>query len=932
LSAPKASGTVVTLRFEGAATLGVDFEYRVNGGAWTSSATATFTIDANTFSDPTATVQVRTLTDGIAEIDEVLRLIVTTTDTGIANRNTEVSASTYIVDPMLASGNEDTAIIINSPAGYTISALGNAAHGTITPINATTLSYTPNLNYSGADSFTITKTDAAGNSVTSVVNMTVVPVADAPTVTLSIKSQPVAVDGISQVVNGDFALGIAAGVTQNGWFANSIGGGKVNMTTLSGSSAVQLATGNGQPTHLAFAEQAITGLINGQSYTFTVNINTAPTSANGLVRWNGTALTPTSYNATTGLATFTVIAEATNTVRFTSPADATGSSIIFDNVRVAADTYTYTVDATSALKDTDGSETLGSNITITSSNLQAGAVLKYFNGSVWVTVTDTNPAAGYSWSVPREFATGLQLTVFKSVGTSFTLSATASSTEIANGSVATNTPVSATVTMPAAGISSNDMPVIGDSNLSLSNEAGFVGTMTGTIDTKLSADGGNTFTWNPTSSTIPPIYVDGQLVTITYNNVNGTVTGTINGGTTTVFILDVNLIDGGSDVIYTQAMSLLGTTVVASGGLVLPGGGNGSNIVLGFKDASGNIAYDALITSQNVLDGTSVTVNTSSTYIGAANNLMNAGERISMDFSGGTKVDQVASMTISLFNFDSTSKSAPDELTITYHTLAGATVTKYITNADLDSNGNYTITASGGALIDTITFESGSQSSFKLGITSISAVQYSSDFNMQLSYNVTDANGDADTGLINISLDGNNIMTGTAAADSLFGGSGNDTINGGAGNDVISGGAGNDVIIGGAGNDTLTGGLGSDVFKWSLADAGAAGAPARDVITDFKLAEGDQLDLRDLLPNGLTNGGALDNYLHFEFTGGNTILHISTSGSFADNNQVGVGSPVINLATETQTIVLNGVDLRNGLTADQDIIQNLINNQKLITD
>jgi hypothetical protein len=935
LSATKATDTLVNLRFEGVATLGAgaDFVYSIDGGLnWISSATATITIAGDALSDPTATVWVRTRADATAEIDEILRLIATTTDTGISNRNTEVSASTYIVDPMLASGNEDTAIIINSPAGYTISALGNAAHGTITPINATTLSYTPTLNYSGPDSFTITKTDAAGNSVTSVVNMTVVPVADAPTVTLSIKSQPVAVDGISQVVNGDFALGIAAGVTQNGWFANSIGGGKVNMTTLSGSSAVQLATGNGQPTHLAFAEHAITGLINGQSYTFTVNINTAPTSANGLVRWNGTALTPTSYNATTGLATFTVIAEATNTVRFTSPADATGSSIIFDNVRVAADTYTYTVDATSALKDTDGSETLGSNITITSSNLQAGAVLKYFNGSVWVTVTDTNPAAGYSWSVPREFATGLQLTVFKSVGTSFTLSATASSTEIANGSVATNTPVSATVTMPAAGISSNDMPVIGDSNLSLSNEAGFVGTMTGTIDTKLSADGGNTFTWNPTSSTIPPIYVDGQLVTITYNNVNGTVTGTINGGTTTVFILDVNLIDGGSDVIYTQAMSLLGTTVVASGGLVLPGGGNGSNIVLGFKDASGNIAYDALITSQNVLDGTSVTVNTSSTYIGAANNLMNAGERISMDFSGGTKVDQVASMTISLFNFDSTSKSAPDELTITYHTLAGATVTKYITNADLDSNGNYTITAPGGALIDTITFESGSQSSFKLGITSISAVQYSSDFNMQLSYNVTDANGDADTGLINISLDGNNIMTGTAAADSLFGGSGNDTINGGAGNDVISGGAGNDVIIGGAGNDTLTGGLGSDVFKWSLADAGAAGAPARDVITDFKLAEGDQLDLRDLLPNGLTNGGALDNYLHFEFTGGNTILHISTSGSFADNNQVGVGSPVINLATETQTIVLNGVDLRNGLTADQDIIQNLINNQKLITD
>ena len=922
LSAAKATNTLVSLRFEGTATPGAanDFEYSVDGGVtWISLANATITIAGDAVSDPTATVMVRTRADATAEIDEILRLIATTADTGIANRNTDVSASTYIVDPMLASVNEDAPITISSPAGYTISGLGQGAHGAVVDNGNGTLTYTPSNNYSGADSFTITKTDAAGNSVTSVVNVTVAPVADAPTVAISISSLPVngTIGNANVIVNGDFA-------NQTGWtLLPGSGGGSVQITN------GQLVLTSGNNSSIYSAQQAITGLTAGVQYTFSAGITGSAT-----VRWNGDVVTPTG-------GVYTVIATGSDTLRFDTPA-AKNVSVTIDNVILNATTvldYTYTVDVTAALIDTDGSETLGNNITITSSSLPAGAVLKLSNGTE---LTDNDASGAYSWTMTRAQAAGLQLTVNKSTGTQFTLSASATSTETANGSVATGTATTATVTMPASGISSNDVPVIGDSSLSLSNEAGFVGTMTGTISTDLSTDGGNTFTWNPTASTIPPIYVNGQLVTITYNNVNGTVTGTINGGATTVFTLDVNLIDGGSDVIYTQAVSLLGTTVEASGGLVLPGGGNGSNLVLGFKDASGNITYDALVTSQNVLDGTSVTVNTSSTYIGAANNLMNAGEKLTMDFaaagitySGGTtKVDQVASMTISLFNFDSASRSAPDELTITYHTLAGATITKYITNADLDVNGNYTISAPGGALIDTISFESGSQSSFKLGITSISAVQYSTDFNMQLSYNVTDTNGDADTGLINISLDGNNIMTGTTAADSLFGGAGNDTIDGGAGNDVMSSGAGNDVIIGGAGNDTLTGGLGSDVFRWSLADAGAAGSPAVDSITDFDTSAGtDQLDLRDLLTGEVHSATSLDNFLHFEVTGGNTIVHISSTGGFGDNNSVSVGSAGVSGATETQQIVLVGVDLSAGnLTTDQQIIQSLINNQKLITD
>jgi Ca2+-binding RTX toxin-like protein len=163
---------------------------------------------------------------------------------------------------------------------------------------------------------------------------------------------------------------------------------------------------------------------------------------------------------------------------------------------------------------------------------------------------------------------------------------------------------------------------------------------------------------------------------------------------------------------------------------------------------------------------------------------------------------------------------------------------------------------------------------------------------------------------------------GVSTAKTILGGSGANTLTGGAGNDYIDGGAGNDTIIGGTGNDTLTGGLGADVFKWSLADVGVAGSPAQDVITDFDMvASSDKLDLRDLLQG--ENSASLESYLHFEKVGSDTVIHISSDGSFNGSNT----------STATvQTITLQNVDLIGTYTNDQQVIQNLLDNQKLITD
>ncbi len=58
----------------------------------------------------------------------------------------------------------------------------------------------------------------------------------------------------------------------------------------------------------------------------------------------------------------------------------------------------------------------------------------------------------------------------------------------------------------------------------------------------------------------------------------------------------------------------------------------------------------------------------------------------------------------------------------------------------------------------------------------------------------------------------NNTLKGNAGADQLYGGGGNDTLQGEEGTDLLVGDAGNDKLFGGAGADSLDGGAGRDQF------------------------------------------------------------------------------------------------------------------------
>ncbi|MEG3755582.1 type I secretion C-terminal target domain-containing protein, partial [Psychromonas arctica] len=195
--------------------------------------------------------------------------------------------------------------------------------------------------------------------------------------------------------------------------------------------------------------------------------------------------------------------------------------------------------------------------------------------------------------------------------------------------------------------------------------------------------------------------------------------------------------------------------------------------------------------------------------------------------------------------------------------------------------------------------------------------------------------GDSPDYLIEGGNASNTALTGTTGSDRIYGYGGNDTLNGGegadllrggVGNDILDGGTGNDILIGGIGNDTLTGGTGNDVFRWETVDVASV-----DTITDFEIGSvaggADIIDLAELLNGegkiGTSSAGNLSNFLHFEFDGTDTILYISADGDF----QGGYATAEVD-----QSIIFSGVDITEGLSSDQDIIENLLANGNLLVD
>ncbi|UFN50292.1 hypothetical protein LPC08_06615 [Roseomonas sp. OT10] len=140
--------------------------------------------------------------------------------------------------------------------------------------------------------------------------------------------------------------------------------------------------------------------------------------------------------------------------------------------------------------------------------------------------------------------------------------------------------------------------------------------------------------------------------------------------------------------------------------------------------------------------------------------------------------------------------------------------------------------------------------------------------------------------------DGNNFVDAGSGNDTAYGGNGNDTMLGGAGNDLLIANGGNNLFqVGGVagalsdGNDTMTGGNQADRYFLFLDDRdGNSAGWGNDVITDFRLAEGDRLVAFNPTAGFWDDTGSLNGLVSSDFItasrsadGGDLVLRFNDS-------------------------------------------------------
>lgn len=139
---------------------------------------------------------------------------------GTENATLQITNNTPTATASSSNTNEDTAVIITlagddgeaSETQTLTFAIGtNPSQGVLSGLNSTagTVTYTPNANYNGPDSFTFTVHDGAETSAPATVSITVDPVNDTPSFTVG-TDQTIPQDSAAQTVNG-WATAISAG-------------------------------------------------------------------------------------------------------------------------------------------------------------------------------------------------------------------------------------------------------------------------------------------------------------------------------------------------------------------------------------------------------------------------------------------------------------------------------------------------------------------------------------------------------------------------------------------------------------------------------------------------------------------------------------------------------------------------------------------------
>jgi VCBS repeat-containing protein len=209
--------------------------------------------------------------------------------------------------------------------------------------------------------------------------------------------------------------------------------------------------------------------------------------------------------------------------------------------------------------------------------------------------------------------------------------------------------------------------------------------------------------------------------------------------------------------------------------------------------------------------------------------------------------------------------SVDTRLSVTGYNGVATTLDPYTGSATVNITGHYGILAIGADGHYTYTLNSG---------VSLSSMTSKETFN----YTLTDANGNTDTATLTINMapqfissEHNDAITGTAYGDTLI----------------------YQVLNSTVGNAT----------------AGNVSSTAGDHWTGFSLAQGDKIDIGDLLVGWDGNTASLGNYIHVTNSNGNTVISIDRDGTGATY-------------TNTTLVTLDGV---------QTTYDELVNQQHIIT-
>ena len=137
--------------------------------------------------------------------------------------------------------------------------------------------------------------------------------------------------------------------------------------------------------------------------------------------------------------------------------------------------------------------------------------------------------------------------------------------------------------------------------------------------------------------------------------------------------------------------------------------------------------------------------------------------------------------------------------------------------------------------------------------------------------------------------------------DKLWGDGSDNRMYGNDGDDIIYGRSGNDILYGGFGVDTLYGESGSDVFVFENASA----FNGIDIVHDFDIAEGDAINIADVLFGYDPLNDIISDFVQITDDGADSILSVDADGGADNFVQVATLKNVNGLSDE-QTLEANG--------------------------